>query len=58
MVLEYADNGDLESYINETYFHRNMRLPERRIWRFLDQIASAVAYMHQKNLLHRGNDTI
>jgi serine/threonine protein kinase len=57
MVLEYADMGDLENYINEAYFVRGIRLPERRIWRFFNQIASAIAYMHTNRVLHRGNFT-
>jgi len=53
MVLEYADLGDLEGYINEAYFVRNIHLPERRIWRFFTQIAAAISFMHGKRLLHR-----
>lgn len=55
MVLEYADLGDLETHINDTYFNKNKRIPERRIWRFFTQISSAIAYMHGRRLLHRGN---
>lgn len=55
MVLEYANQGDLENYINEAYFIHGVRLPERRIWRFFNQIASAIAYMHTNRLLHRGS---
>jgi len=53
MVLEYADGGDLEGYINRAYFSLQERLPERRIWRFFHQISSAISYMHKMRLLHR-----
>lgn len=54
MVLEYADMGDLEGYINQIYFVQNKRFPERRIWRYFNQISAAIAFMHEKRLLHRG----
>jgi len=53
MVLEYADLGDLETYINKAFYIHNIRLPERRIWRFFNQISSAISYMHSNRVLHR-----
>ncbi|KAI6225143.1 Protein kinase domain-containing protein [Aphelenchoides fujianensis] len=53
LVLEYANRGTLERHITHTYFTKQRRLPEARIWRFFAQIATAIAHVHEKRILHR-----
>ena len=48
ILLEYAANSCLYYYINTSY-----GLPEDIALRFFYQIASAVCYLHEKNVIHR-----
>lgn len=54
IVLEYMQNGDLERYIHYHFLAMNQLLPEYRVWRFIEQIADAIAFMHKKKIIHRG----
>lgn len=49
--MEYADGGTLATLIGERDF--NERLPERQILTIVEQITSAVNYMHAQNIIHR-----
>ncbi|KAI6221881.1 Serine/threonine-protein kinase Nek6 [Aphelenchoides fujianensis] len=53
LVLEYADRGNLEQLIKDTYLTKQKRLPEAQIWRLFAQIAAAIAHVHEKRILHR-----
>lgn len=54
LVLEYANRGNLEQLITDTYFTKHKRLPEAQIWRLFAQIAAAIAHVHERRILHRG----
>ena len=48
-VLEYADDGTLRSYLKDNFnkLDWNVKL------QFAIQIADAVSYIHQNNIIHR-----
>ena len=51
-MMEYCDQGDLMDYI----IHMNekqLRVPDLRLKGILNDITSALAYLHNKNLIHR-----
>ena len=49
LILEYADSGTLRNYLKENFSRLdwNMKL------HFAVQIADAVSFIHQKNIIHR-----
>ena len=47
LILEYCSGGDLSTYIR-----RYRRLPENVAGKFLRQLASALQYIHDKNISH------
>ncbi|XP_055529290.1 serine/threonine-protein kinase Nek8 [Wyeomyia smithii] len=49
--MEFADGGTLSQVLIEK--SHGERLPERFILNILDQITSAINYMHSQNILHR-----
>jgi serine/threonine protein kinase len=49
MMLEYADGGDMLSYIQKI----NGPVAERDCKPWMRQILSAVAYLHRMNIIHR-----
>ncbi|XP_058456918.1 serine/threonine-protein kinase Nek8 [Malaya genurostris] len=49
--MEYADGGTLSQVLIEK--SHGERLPERFILNMLEQITSAISYMHSQNILHR-----
>jgi len=51
LVTEYASGGTFFEFIA-----RNKRLTEDEARKYFRQIVSAVAYLHENNLAHRGND--
>lgn len=48
LILEYADAGNLHSYLK-----KKIRLPEREAHRFFVQICEAVKFLHEKKIIHR-----
>jgi len=48
--MDYCDKGNLESYM-----HTQMSIPlsEAKIWKFTLQILIGLAYLHEKNIIHR-----
>jgi len=49
LVLEYAESGNLYSYIHK----RKTHLPSEEIFRFFYQSCLAIQYLHQNDVLHR-----
>ena len=52
IIMEYCDNGDLNSFINKLK-KENKYLNEEEIWFYFIQISLGLAYIHSKNILHR-----
>lgn len=52
IIMEYADKGDLESVI-KTHLKNKTLIEEKKIWNYFIQVCLAVAYIHEKNIIHR-----
>ena len=52
IIMEYCDNGDLNTYINNQKKLKKY-LGENEIWNFFIQISLGLAYIHSKKILHR-----
>ena len=50
--LSFIKNGDLYKYI-EDHRAKDKEIPRKRIMKWLIQISSAVAHLHNANLIHR-----
>ena len=48
-ILEYADHGTLGSYLKDNFTKMDWDIKLQ----FAIQIADAVSYMHQRNIVHR-----
>ncbi len=49
IVMEYCEGGDLANLIKNSL----KALPESKVWKFLIQICTGLAYVHSKKILHR-----
>jgi NIMA (never in mitosis gene a)-related kinase len=52
MVTEFAEGGDLSSFING-YRKKKQMIPEEEIWRLSIQMIHALKTFHKKNIFHR-----
>mmetsp|Transcript_30975 Transcript_30975/g.40901 ORF Transcript_30975/g.40901 Transcript_30975/m.40901 type:complete len:555 (+) Transcript_30975:111-1775(+) len=52
IVLEWAGGGDLQMLISAAKA-RNITFPEDLIWQYLEQVGSAIQYMHAQRIMHR-----
>ena len=52
MVLEYAECGDIATFISSTK-KRGDFLPEEQIWKLFLPIMRVAAYLHDKGIIHR-----
>lgn len=52
IVMQYFDGGDLQRVIRNARDNRT-RLGEIEVWRWCLQLASALQYLHEANVLHR-----
>ena len=52
MITEFAEGGDLSSFIN-SYRKRKQMIPEEEIWRLAIQMINALKTLHKKNVFHR-----
>ncbi|XP_071946488.1 uncharacterized protein [Antedon mediterranea] len=53
LVVEYAPNGDILSYINECVLQNGCGIKEDRARQLFKQIIAGVAYCHNLNVVHR-----
>jgi serine/threonine protein kinase len=55
IVMEYCRGGTLQELIAEAKAE-GKRLPEEEVWRIFYQLAQALEYVHNDNILHRNLD--
>lgn len=52
IAVEWAEKGDLKLIIKRA-IEEDVGIPERRVWEYIHQIASALQHMHEKRIMHR-----
>lgn len=52
LTMEYFPEGNLSQFIKK-YQQQNKQIPEEIIKSFIKQIAAALAFMHDKNVVHK-----
>jgi serine/threonine protein kinase len=57
IYIEYCENGNLDDYVRDS-FEKQTRIPPDFIWRFIEQLGSALSYCHNRSppedvVLHR-----
>jgi serine/threonine protein kinase len=52
IAVEWAEKGDLK-IIMKRAIEEDVSFSEKRIWEYINQIASALAHMHEKRIMHR-----
>ncbi len=53
IIMEFCENGDLQSYMNKKLSQGITQLTENTIWKIFIQICLGVNYLHSKNIIHR-----
>ena len=54
IIMEYFDNGDLETYIKVLEYNKNKNyLEKEEIWSIFYQCISGLNYLHSKGVVHR-----
>tara|TARA_B100000963_G_scaffold348516_1_gene356184 strand:+ start:589 stop:1887 length:1299 start_codon:yes stop_codon:yes gene_type:complete len=52
IIMEYATRGDLSKVIKR-HVASKVPLREKRIWKYISQISSALSFLHKHGILHR-----
>lgn len=52
IAVEWAEKGDLKLVIKKA-IEEDVSFPEKKIWEYIHQIASALRHMHEKRIMHR-----
>lgn len=53
LIMEYAEGGDLQQFLQEHRHREGAALPELLVLRWAVQLCSALEYLHGRNVLHR-----
>lgn len=54
LILEYCKNGDLGSYLNETFIEKKLFIEEKIILKIFAQLVLAIEYLHtEAKIIHR-----
>ena len=54
IIMEYSDNGNLETYRNVLTFLKKQKLTKmEELWNIFYQCMSALVYLHSSNVVHR-----
>eukprot|EP00347_Sterkiella_histriomuscorum_P008689 403344133 len=56
IIMEFCENGDLSTYLQQKQKEGFSQLPENQIWKFLIQICLGVNYLHQKGVARQLQD--
>ena len=52
IAVEWAEKGDLKMVMKRAQ-EDEVSFPEKQVWRYIHQIASALQHMHGKRIMHR-----
>ena len=52
IAVEWASKGDLKLVMKRAA-EDEVSFPEKQIWKYIHQIASALQHMHSKRIMHR-----
>ena len=58
IIMEYCEQGDLQSFIFNKQKQGSSHLSENTVWRYFIQICLGVNYLHSKEILHRDLKTL
>ena len=53
IIQEYAQNGDLQTFIRNQKSLNCKRLNETELWRIMYEILLGISYLHSNNIIHR-----
>jgi serine/threonine protein kinase len=52
LAVEWAEKGDLK-LVMKCNIEEDISFPEKRIWKYISQIAGDLEHMHEKRIMHR-----
>jgi len=52
IAVEWAEKGDLKMIMKRAN-EDEVSFPEKQVWKYIHQIASALDHMHKKRIMHR-----
>jgi NIMA (never in mitosis gene a)-related kinase len=52
IIMEYAEGGDLQKHLRQQR-EKKKKFTEKEIWKYAGELASAISYLHSRNIIHR-----
>ena len=52
IIMEYAEAGDLQKHLRQIR-EKKKKFAEKEIWKYAGELASAIYYLHTRNIIHR-----